>query len=135
MNEPITENTSDGYHTFKELYEFRLLYNAALCNEWARTNNIAYKVHKSWKHHDGDLAFGGGWFVVVATLPTGQISNHYEAKEWDLFHIPERPRADEWDGHTPADVAKRLRAHLETLPNNNGSNLADNADVKPKEAQ
>lgn len=32
----VDENTSDGYHTFKELYKFRLLYNAALFNEWAK---------------------------------------------------------------------------------------------------
>ena len=31
----VTENTSDGYHTFKELYEFRKAYNVALFNEWA----------------------------------------------------------------------------------------------------
>ena len=31
----ITGETSDGYHTFNGLYRFRLLYNAALFNEWA----------------------------------------------------------------------------------------------------
>ena len=30
-----TEQMSDGYHTFAELYEFRKAYNAALFNEWA----------------------------------------------------------------------------------------------------
>lgn len=30
------ESVSDGYHTFAELYHFRLLYNACLFNEWAR---------------------------------------------------------------------------------------------------
>ena len=28
------EDISDGYHSFKDLYEFRKLYNAALFNEW-----------------------------------------------------------------------------------------------------
>jgi hypothetical protein len=65
---------------------------------------------KSWKHSDGEPCFGGGWFVVTAQLPTGQITNHYEAKDWDLFQIPEVPTAPEWDGHTAQDVAKRLRA-------------------------
>jgi hypothetical protein len=103
----ITENTSDGYHTFKELYEFRKVYNAALFNEWAIKEE--YFVHKSWKHNDGELCFGGGWFIVVALLPSGQISNHYEAKDWDLFKIPERPKAMfEFDGHTPQDVLERL---------------------------
>jgi len=105
----VDENTSDGYHTFKELYEFRKLYNAALFNEWAQQGK--YNIHKSWKHHDGEDCFGGGWFIVMADLPTGQISNHYELKDWDLFHCEERERADEWDGHTAQDVAKRLR-HL-----------------------
>lgn len=102
----INENTSDGYHTFKELYEFRKLYNAALFNEWARENRMA--VHKSKRHSDGEECFGGGWFIVMATLPNGQISNHYEMKDWYLFHCEEREKADVWDGHTPADVAARL---------------------------
>lgn len=108
----ITENTTDGYHTFKELYEFRMMYNAALLNEWASMGNRwvpKYDVHKSWKHYDGELCFGGGWFVVVAMLPSGQITNHYEAKHWDLFKIPELEKAKyEFDGHTSNDVLDRL---------------------------
>lgn len=126
---------SDGYHTFDELYEFRKVFNAALFNEWAKINpnviiseskergkitvkynpildgeNILYNVHKSWKHHDGELCFGGGWFIVVAILPTGQISNHYEAKDWDLFKIPAVEKAlYEFDGHTSTDVLERLK--------------------------
>ena len=103
----ITEDTSDGYHTFKELYEFRKVYNAALFNEWAIKEE--YFVHKSWKHNDGELCFGGGWFIIVALLPSGQISNHYEAKDWDLFKILERPEAMfEFDGHTAQDVLNRI---------------------------
>lgn len=116
------EDFSDGYHTFKELYEFRKMYNAALFNEWAKIEEPylsdekqgfdfkpKYDVHKSWKHNDGELCFGGGWFIVIANLPEGQISNHYEAKDWDLFKIPETERAKyEFDGHTPQDVLERL---------------------------
>lgn len=36
-----------------------------------------YEVHKSYRHADGELCFGGGWFIVMANLPTGQVSNHY----------------------------------------------------------
>lgn len=96
----------DGYHTFKELYEFRLLYHAAFCN------STQLRSHKSTKHSDGEECFGGGWFIVVTQLPTGQISNHYEMKDWDLFDIPIREKADEWDGHTSQDVEKRLREFL-----------------------
>ena len=119
-------NISDGYHTFNELYEFRKMYNAALFNEWALDwmmynngrlgSNIPittgkYNVHKSWKHNDGELCFGGGWFIVSAMLPTGLISNHYKAKDWDLFKIPEVEKAlYEFDGHTGKDVLLRLEA-------------------------
>lgn len=108
----ITGETSDGYHTFNELYEFRKLYNAALFNQWADLD--LYEIHKSKKHFDGEDCFGGGWFIVMATLPTGQISNHYELKDWDLFRCEERERADKWDGHTAQDVATRLEATLKS---------------------
>jgi hypothetical protein len=71
-----------------------------------------YNVHKSKKHNDGEDCFGGGWFIVMATLPTGQISNHYELKDWDLFQCEEIETADKWDGHTAQDVAKRLSDFL-----------------------
>ena len=120
---------SDGYHTFDELYEIRKAYNAALFNEWAdawhqRYMGITegamvpakmvypkYDVHKSWRHNDGELCFGGGWFIVVAKLPTGLISNHYKAEDWDLFRIPEVEKAKyEYDGHTGHDTIERLKA-------------------------
>ena len=98
---------SDGYHTFNELYEYRMLYNAALFNEFAKQG--LYDVHKSRKHSDGEYPFGNSnWFIVMAELPTGQISNHYEMKDWDKFQIPEKPLANKWDGHSPRDVADRL---------------------------
>lgn len=98
---------SDGYHTFNELYEFRKVYNATLFNEWIRSGK--YQVHKSKKHYNGEDCFGGGWFIVTALLPDGQISNHYEMKDWDLFHCPsyEKPLW-KFDGHTAKDVVERL---------------------------
>ena len=98
---------SDGYHTFNELYEYRMLYNAALFNEFAKQG--LYDVHKSRKHSDGEYPFGdSNWFIVMAELPTGQISNHYEMKDWNKFKIPEKPLANKWDEHSPRDVADRL---------------------------
>lgn len=102
-----TGKISDGYHTFDELYEFRKMYNAALFNEWAAQGK--YSVHKSKRHFDGEECFGGGWFIVVAILPTGQISNHYEMKDWGLFDVRETERAlYKFDGHTGEDVIARL---------------------------
>ena len=103
-------DVSDGYHTFNELYDFRKAYNAVLFNEWAKsgTNN----VHKSKRHYDGDECFGGGWFIVVAILPSGQISNHYEMKDWHLFKVPEHEKAlFEFDGHDGNDVLDRLLSY------------------------
>jgi len=121
---------SDGFHSFQELYDFRKLYNALLFNEWAKNpktkhtwiknehGNLVqkvesyeykYDVHKSIRHNDGELCFGGGWFVVVAVLPSGQITNHYEMTDWDLFQVPEVEKAKyEFDGHTSTDVLSRL---------------------------
>lgn len=48
----------------------------------------------------------------MAELPTGQISNHYEMKDWDLFQVPEKDVANKWDGHSPKDVTQRLRGFL-----------------------
>lgn len=101
---------SDGYHTFNELYRYRMLYNAAFFNELAKNGGI--KVVKSRRHHDGEECFGGGWFIVMAILPTGQISNHYELKNWDYFKCEEVDVAPEWDGHTPEDAARRLESFI-----------------------
>ena len=81
---------------------FRREYNAAL------VNSGVWKSHKSYRHHDGELCFGGGWFIVIIDTPFGQISNHYENKYWDEFHCEEKEVADEWDGHTEKDVPNRL---------------------------
>ena len=106
----ITENTSDGYHTFKVLYDIRKAYNVALFNEWGKYDIPYYNVHKSRKHHDGEYPFGkDNWFIVCAMLPTGQISNHYPIEDWDLFKIPATDKAlFPFDGHTTEDVIQRL---------------------------
>lgn len=109
----------DEYHSIGELYEFRKAYNALLFNTWAKYEGWngqvipQYDVHKSWKHYDEELCFGGGWFIVVAILPTGQITNHYKAEDWDLFQIPAVEKAKyEYDGHTPADTLERMKQLL-----------------------
>lgn len=110
----ITGSTSDGYHTFDELYYYRLLYNANMVNliEYINNNYYSYKLDisivKSYKHSDGELCFGGGWFVVVMETPFGQITNHYENKYWDMFCCPSVDVAPLWDGHTPQQAAERL---------------------------
>jgi hypothetical protein len=98
------------------LYDFRKIYNACLFNEWASQNK--YDIHKSLKHNDGEECFGGGWFIVVAILPDGQISNHYEIKDWDLFQCPSLEKAKyPFDGHTSSDVLSRLENQIKLNTN------------------
>jgi len=100
--------TSDGYHTFDELYRHRALLTAAFFQQLAKVGG--YGVHKSPYHSDGSHI--DGYFIVVAQLPTGQISYHYPNDDWIRFQIPERFKANEYDGHTPADVLDRLEQFL-----------------------
>ena len=110
-NEKDMGNVSDGYHTFNELYYYRMLYNAAFFNELAKQNDV--KVVKSKRHSDGNIPFNDkNMFIVQAELPTGQISNHYNIKYWDMFNIEEVDVADEWDGHTPQQAAERLEKYI-----------------------
>lgn len=104
---------SDTYHSLDDLYRHRLLLTAALFNSWhAGDSSNWLQPHKSWRHSDGEPCFGGGWFIVVAQLPTGQISYHYPAKDWDLFRITDRLIPADFDGHTADDVVDRLDAYL-----------------------
>lgn len=107
---PDPSTLSDGYHTMSELYDYRRAYNALLFNEWAR--NETYPVCKSWKHADGEPCFGGGYFVVYAETPFGQVTNHYRSQHWELFSVPEVAMAPEYDGHTPQVALQRM---LDTL--------------------
>ena len=96
-----------------ELYDFRLVYNALLFNEWDKTGDV--EVYKSRKHHDGTIPFDDSdWFIVVAILPTGkQVTNHYHIDYWDYFKIKEYDKVkDEFDGHTSIDVLDRLKEEL-----------------------
>ena len=105
---------TDGFHTFSELYEARMLYHAWATRAWLFSG---IGVVKSWNHSDGEPCFGGGWFIVVAYLPTGQTSQHYRADHWDLFKVPSVEYPLEYDGHTTQDTHQRLRDALETKRN------------------
>ena len=105
---------SDGYHTFDELYYYRMLYNAMTVNMLHKDKMIP--VFKSKKHHDGQPCFDGKYFIVQMDLPTGYVANHYELKYWDLFNIKEQEKAPiEYDGSTPAEEAERIHEYLEQL--------------------
>jgi len=99
-------DTSDGHHTFRELYEHRRALTAVLAAA-AATDNESWR---SRRHHpDDDPMFEGGYFIVGIELPTGTITYHYKLKHWDDFAaVPERPHAPKWDGASPDDTITRL---------------------------
>lgn len=104
----VVEKLNEQQELIEELYDFRLTYNALLFNEWAE--NQKYEVYKSRRHGDGELCFDGEYFIVVAHLPTGQVTNHYHIRHWDMFKINEYEKVKgEFDGHTPSDVIERLQ--------------------------
>lgn len=99
--EPITGETSDGYHTFNELYHHRaVLFSVIVANY----PDIAWK---SKKHHDGTMY--NGMFIVGIDTPDGQATYHYDVDPyWDMFKCRVLDNAPEWDGHTPAQAIERI---------------------------
>ena len=95
------DKISDGYHTFADLYEQRLILSAAL----AKNNPHAWK---SKRHEDGSVPFGGGWFIMGFDTDYGCYTYHYELKDWVLFHCKELEKGKPWDGHTSKDVRRLL---------------------------
>ena len=98
---PITGDTSDGYHTFNELYHHRAVLFSVICNE---RPEVAWK---SKRHHDGTMY--DGMFIVGIDTPEGQATYHYDIDPyWDLFRVKELELAPEWDGHTPGEAIRRI---------------------------
>lgn len=91
---------SDGFHTFDALYHQRLVLFATIVNTH---RGLCWK---SYKHEDGNLCFGGGWFIVGIDTPDGPYTYHYENKYWDMFYCKELEVAPHWDGHTDKDVMR-----------------------------
>jgi len=105
-NKTIDENTSDGYHTFKELYSHRIALFIALAKSHA---DISWKAIK---HEDGSSF--DGWFIAGIHLPNGDISYHLPDNEWDRLDMVETlTKAPEWDGHTSDDVVQRINGWVE----------------------
>lgn len=100
-----TDQISDGYHTFGELYDHRRALTAALCKAL---------LGWSWKskahHPDDDPMFEGGYFIVGISLGSiGTITYHYKLDHWDDFElVTEVPHAPKWDGALPPLTVERL---------------------------
>jgi hypothetical protein len=106
-------DTSDGYHTFRELYAHRhALFLLLLC--WAPPQAAPWWSRK----HDRDQESTGlgcmfpGYVIAGLETPCGQITYHLPESYADaLAAIPgvkEYGYAPRWDGHSANDVVQRL---------------------------
>ncbi len=108
-----TNQISDGYHTFGELYEHRIILFIALCK---RLNSLPgdymsplhSEIWKSKKHSDGSE--WDGWFIMGIGLEKNhQITYHLPSSKWnDCVFAKELPNAPIFDGHTSVDVLARI---------------------------
>ncbi len=100
-----TNQISDGYHTFGELYDHRIELWIALC----RNINNVY-VWRSMRHSDGSSL--DGWFVLgMKVTPGTQITYHLPLDRWGSTDFAQTlEHAPEFDGHTSADVIQRLKS-------------------------
>jgi hypothetical protein len=111
------ENVSDGFHTFKELYEHRIRLFISLAQLLKRQENAIDYIPKgesivwcSTKHSDGSSV--EDWFVLGIEKGQGrQITYHLPSRFWsEVCEFAEVLEiAPEWDGHTSEDVLKRLK--------------------------
>ena len=101
LGSEINGETSDGYHTFNELYHHRAVLFSVIVRDH---REFAWKARK---HHDGTMY--EGMFIVGIETPKGQATYHYDLDPyWDMFDCEEREYAPEWDGHTPDDAIARI---------------------------
>jgi len=110
INEAIkhvdSNQVSDGYHTFGELYEHRIILYMALCR---KLSDDGAPVWLSKAHSDGSV--WDDWFILGIYMQAGkQITYHLPDKyleECKRFATV-FDKAPEYDGHTSADVLTRL---------------------------
>lgn len=100
---PATGSTSDGYHTFDELYHHRAMLFSVVAKAFPD------RAWKSLKHADGTMY--DGMFIVGIETPGGQATYHYDVDPyWGIFDCEELDAAPEWDGHTPEQAIERIAA-------------------------
>lgn len=113
MNETeINGETSDGFHTFNDLYDHRMVLTAALFRA-LKSEKFAPDAWpwRSVAHHPDDGPIHDGYFIVGTKLDgKSDFSYHYPLDHWSLFSMCTiLPHAPKWDGHTPTDTIEILR--------------------------
>lgn len=123
----ITDNISDWYHTFGELYKHRIHLFIALCKReyllkkyidkayWYTNESMADvtwfnsidTIIKSKKHFDWSEY--EWWFIIQIETWAWQISYHLPNEYWDKCEFIETiDKANEWDWHDSNTVLERL---------------------------
>lgn len=101
-------SVSDGYHTFDELYEHRIVLFIALCKE---INVHEYRDSIIWRsklHSDG-TPLDGFFIMGINEEPGSQITYHLPIERWEEVSFARtRDKAPEYDGHSPQNVLDRL---------------------------
>lgn len=97
----LTNQISDGNHTFGELYDHRITLFIALCRQFDGLKN------QPWRMPPKD-----GWFLMGIGRKAGdQISYHLPESRWEETYFCDTiaPEDYEFDGHTSQDVINRLK--------------------------
>lgn len=102
QNEGVDTNLiSDGFHTFKTLYDHRIelfIVLARMVDKKTLTQVWRYKTDEEW------------FLLGINREPGKQITYHLPISKWDetefAYTCSVKP---EWDGHTSNDVLERLK--------------------------
>lgn len=114
-NELDTNQIRDGYHSFGELYEHRIVLFIELAKllwtQW-RESDSEKEIWKSLKHSDGTTF--EGWFVLGINKKAGsQITYHIPIEKWDSCWFADTlDLAPTFDGHTSEQVLERIKTKL-----------------------
>lgn len=105
MKTKITGKTSDGYHTFDELYEHR--------------HALFLYILKSGIYHTAEARLNhyAGWdLIMVYLVPTGEQISYHLPKRLRRFWKPlvSVGKQFQWDGHTSKQVVLRLKKACKT---------------------
>lgn len=99
------EDISDGYHSYKELYEHRNTLFACLCmllkdNSWFSMQHADPVKDPMYKN----------MFIAGITTPYGDCTYHCEMQDIDKFTevVREISNAPKFDGHTPTMALNRI---------------------------
>ena len=89
----VDKDTTDGIHTFDELYAHRTVLTAVL---FSQNKDICWK---SLKHHnEEEFPMIDGFFYCGMDTPEGPATYHYPMEYWDMFDVPVLERGREWYG-------------------------------------